>query len=88
MKLFEYDITKHPADNLYDLVYFCSESGECSLTKVPTNQIKVFSEILNDRGRQGWELVQISFSRDGAMAFWKRAILETEMEAGSRGSAL
>jgi hypothetical protein len=43
---------------------------------------------LNDRGRQGWELVQISFSKDGAMAFWKRAILETEMEAGSRGSAL
>jgi hypothetical protein len=79
MKHFEYDITKHSADNLDELVYFCSETGECSVHKVPVDQIRIFAEILNDRGREGWELVQISFSRDGAMAFWKRVVVEMEL---------
>jgi len=32
------------------------------------------TDILNNRGSEGWELVQIAFGKDGMMAFWKRRI--------------
>ena len=78
MKYFEYEITQHPAGAFKQLVYFCSEAGECSLDEVPGDQINVLSDILNERGRDRWELVQISFGRDGLMAFWKRKAKEKE----------
>ena len=74
MKQFEYEITQHPADSFRQVVYFCTETGECTLDQVPRGQTKVLTEILNDGGKQGWELVQVSFGKDGAMAFWKRRI--------------
>lgn len=72
MKQFEYQITKHPAEAFKELVYFCSESAECNLEQVPTDQTKILQDILNERGRQGWELIQVSFGKDGIMVFWKR----------------
>ncbi len=72
MSRFEYEITKHPAEEFSELIYFCSETGECSLEQVPDQQINRVGEILNKRGSEGWELVQISFGRDGIVAFWKR----------------
>jgi len=30
--------------------------------------------ILNGRGSEGWELIQIFFGEDGVVAFWKRLI--------------
>ena len=78
MKRFEYEITKHPADTFNQVVYFCSEVGECSVNEVPGDETKVLADILNERGKQGWELVQIFFGKDGAMAFWKRKVKEKE----------
>jgi len=74
MKQFEYEITKHPTDNFEHLVYFCTEHGECDLKGLPSGQLDVLSGILNERGVQGWELVQLFFGQDGVVAFWKRAI--------------
>ncbi|MBF0495553.1 MAG: hypothetical protein HQK58_03095 [Deltaproteobacteria bacterium] len=71
---YEYEITSHPAAEFTHVVYFCSESGECSLNQVPTGQVKVLTDILNERGLQGWELVQLSFGKEGVMAFWKRRV--------------
>jgi hypothetical protein len=74
MKRFEYEITKHPAGEFSHLTYFCSETGECSLDQVPEYQTKRLREIMNKKGSEGWELVQISFGTDGIVAFWKRMI--------------
>ena len=76
MKKFEYEITQHPAENFRQVVYFCTETGECSLNEVPRDQAEVLTEILNERGQQGWGLVQVSFGKDGVMAFWKRKVKE------------
>ena len=76
MKKFEYEITQHPAENFRQVVYFCTETGECSLNEVPRDQAEVLTEILNERGQQGWGLVQVSFGKDGVMAFWKRKAKE------------
>ncbi|MEW6267528.1 MAG: hypothetical protein AB1641_31025 [Thermodesulfobacteriota bacterium] len=72
MKQFEYDITLYPAALFQQVAYFCSEEGLCNLEEVPADQVKRLEEILSDRGREGWELVQLSFGRGGLMAFWKR----------------
>jgi len=78
MKRFEYEITKHPADTFNQVVYFCSETGECSVNEVPGDQTEILADTLNERGSQGWELVQISFGKDGVMAFWKRKVKKKE----------
>lgn len=74
MKKFEYEITKHPADEFTHLVYFCTKEGECDFDQLPSNQTEVLEKILNERGVLSWELVQVFFGKDGVVAFWKRAI--------------
>ncbi len=74
MTRFEYDITRHSADTFNKVIYFCSESGECGIDEVSKDHTRILTEILNNRGSEGWELVQISFGKDGLMAYWKRKI--------------
>jgi len=76
MKRFEYQITQHQSADFDQVVYFCSETGECALTEVPGDQAKALAAILNEYGAEGWELIQISFGKDGLMAFWKRKVKE------------
>jgi len=74
MKKFEYKITKHPAETFTELVYYCTESGECSLDQIPHDQTETLQSILNDEGKTGWELVQVSFGHNGAIVFWKKEV--------------
>lgn len=74
MNKFEYEITKHPSKEFTKLVYFCTDEGECNIDELPTDQLSTMEEILNNRGAQGWELIQLSFGEDGVIAFWKRSI--------------
>lgn len=74
MTKYGYEITKHPADEFNRLAYFCTESGECSLEEVPDQQTGILRDILNQRGSEGWELVQLFFGKDGVVALWKRMI--------------
>jgi hypothetical protein len=41
---------------------------------LPSDQLKVLQDILNERGGEGWELTQVLVGKDGIVAFWKRAI--------------
>ncbi len=84
MQRFKYEITKHPAEAFNDLVYYCTEAGECSLDHVPDEQTRILQSILNERGGEGWEMIQVSFGRDGLIAFWKRS-LEGKKLTGVRG---
>jgi hypothetical protein len=71
---FEYEITKHPAEEFTQLVYFCTDGGDCSLNDLPHNEVATLMEILNKRGDEGWELIEVFFGKDGIVAFWKRTI--------------
>jgi hypothetical protein len=71
---FEYDITKHAAEAFSRVAYFCSEKGECGVQEVPTDQLQLMRDILNARGAEGWDLVQLFFGREGVVAFWKRPL--------------
>jgi hypothetical protein len=70
---FEYNITKFPAEAFQHLAFFCSEKGECALEDVPVNQIDLLQDALNEKGEEGWEVVQLFFQESGVVAIWKRA---------------
>jgi hypothetical protein len=72
MKRFEYDISRHPADEFSRVVYFCTDQGECGLDRVLTDQIAALNNVLDARGAEGWELVQLLVAREGVLGFWKR----------------
>jgi hypothetical protein len=74
MSRFEYKVSRHEASAFKRLVYSCSETGHCTFNQVPGDQIRIFEDLLNERGQLGWELVQMSFSEEGVLAFWKREV--------------
>ena len=74
MKHFEYDVTKHSEDEFEKIIYFCSASGECGLDDVPDREAESLKRMFNQRGEQGWELIQFSPGKQGLLAFWKREV--------------
>ena len=74
MKQFEYNITKHPAESFTELVYYCTEAGECTLDQIPHGQTEALQNILNGEGEKGWELVQVSFGQNGLLSIWKKEL--------------
>ena len=74
MERFEYEFTRHGAESFTKVVYFCSSQGACTLAEVTDEEPQALLSILNERGNQGWELVQMMFGRDGVMALWKRRV--------------
>ncbi len=78
MTRFEYDISRHPAETFKKIVYFCSKSGSCGIDEISQDQTRTLTDILNNRGRKGWSLVQIVIGQDGVMAFWKRRVKDKE----------
>jgi hypothetical protein len=75
MERFEYEISTHRGDVFTKLAYFCSQEGECSVEEVPADEPQILVDLMNDRGLQGWELIQLGFGKDGVMAFWKRRLV-------------
>ena len=78
MKHFEYQVSHHPGEAFKQVVYFCSEVGACSIEEVPADQTRILADILNEKGKQGWELVQVFFGKDGVIALWKRKAKKKE----------
>jgi hypothetical protein len=42
------------------------------MESIPVNQMEKMQEILNEGGKEGWELIQVAFGKDGFVIFWKR----------------
>ena len=74
MKRWEYDISLHSMETFKQAAMFCTQDGTCQMEDVPMEQVQVLSDLLNERGREGWQLIQVSFGRGGLMAFWKRKV--------------
>lgn len=70
---FEYDIVKIPAQAFERLAFFCSEKGDCAIEDVPADQTRRLADMLNEKGADGWELVQLFFQESGLVAIWKQA---------------
>ena len=71
---FEYEISKHPAQDFTQLIYFCTDAGECSYHELPPDQTKALENVLNERGALGWEMAQMFMGTEGIMIVWKRVL--------------
>ena len=71
---FEYEVTKHFLEEFKEFAFFCTDQGVCSLDQVPSDQFRALTNLMNSKGKDGWELVQFLFGDGGVVAFWKRAI--------------
>lgn len=69
---FVYEVKKHPLEQFIRMAYFCTEKGECGLDEIPGEQTEAFEDLLNQRGSEGWELVQSFFGSDGVITIWKK----------------
>jgi hypothetical protein len=74
MPRFEYEITKHSTEEFNQIAYFCTDQGECSIRDLPPDQLSAFGQMMNQRGAEGWEMIQVFFGKDGVVIFWKKAI--------------
>ena len=75
MERFEYEVTTHAPEIITEAAFACTEEGECA---IPAGQTAQLLSILNERGLQGWELVQLFINKTGATVFWKRKIIKKE----------
>ncbi len=45
---------------------------------IPMDQVVTLEGILNERGVEGWELLQVIFRNEGLIAFWKKEMISVE----------
>lgn len=75
MERFEYEISTREGNAFTKVAYFCSEEGECSPEQVPAEGSQALVDLMNERGLEGWELVQFVFGKSGIIAIGKRRLL-------------
>lgn len=75
MKNWEYDISFHIIEDENfpkDQVIACDTEGHCFFNDVMKPHLDFFKNLLNERGSEGWELVQLGYHRGSLVCFWKR----------------
>jgi len=84
----EYDITTHAAGEVLKIreelghppdpqgpdVVYCDTEGVCFFDEAPNPYVEAIVHILNERGKAGWELVQIAFRESDFIAIWRREL--------------
>ncbi len=75
MEQYDYDVTRLGPDFFETMVYYCTPQGDCETERVPTKKAELLLGLFNDRGREGWELIQLLPGESGILAFWKRRIV-------------
>jgi hypothetical protein len=78
MKRFTYEVTLYPAERFRQVVYFCTNQGQCGEGE-GSDQMNALGELLNERGAEGWELVHVAVGGGGLLAFWKKGIESEEL---------
>jgi hypothetical protein len=81
---FEYTIKTYSMQSLRDkgvvvdsaknIVFACRPDGACEIHDVGLEQIAELQGLLNEMGKDAWELVQLLFRPSGIVSFWKRAL--------------
>ncbi len=74
MKSYKYEVSLHDSAQFQEVAYFCTPEGSCRPEAIPGAQLANLSGLLNERGREGWELVQLFFGKQGLALFWKKEI--------------
>jgi len=88
MDRWEYQITTHSAGEVLRVreqlgypteegsppVVYCDTEGVCFFDEAPNTYVESIVHILNEKGEQGWELVQITFRQSDFISIWRREL--------------
>lgn len=88
MARWEYDITTHSAGEVLKVreelghppdphgpsVVYCDTEGECFFDEAPNPYVEAVVHILNQKGKEGWELVQMTFRENDFISVWRREL--------------
>ena len=64
----------HPADPAAPSIVYCDTEGECFFDEAPNPYVEAIVHILNEKGKEGWELVQVAFREADFICIWRRAL--------------
>lgn len=53
-------------------VLFCDTEGGCYFDEAPDPVESTIRDILNERGQDGWELVQVIFREKEMLSIWRK----------------
>ena len=65
-------LARHGYQSREGEVIFCDTAGHCYFDSAPNPYQDTIREILDEKGRDGWELVQIAFREQEFICFWRR----------------
>jgi hypothetical protein len=89
MTQWTYDISRHSLGEIIHImnehgfsstegsaepVLFCDAQGDCFFDEAPSPYEAALKEILNERGQDGWDLVQVTFRERELICFWKKPV--------------
>ncbi|MDH4208914.1 MAG: DUF4177 domain-containing protein [Anaerolineae bacterium] len=88
MDRWEYQITTHSAGEVLRVreelghppvednppVVYCDTEGVCFFDEAPNPYVESMVHILNEKGAEGWELVQVTFRQADFICLWKREL--------------
>jgi len=64
----------HPPDPQGPDVVYCDTEGVCFFDEAPNPYVEAIVHILNEKGKEGWELVQIAFRQNDFICIWRREL--------------
>lgn len=82
MDNWRYRITVHSSDDVLDVLsepvgdvppaIYCDDEGACYFDAGPNPLTQAIEGLLNQAGREGWELAQVNFRPGQMICFWKQ----------------
>ncbi len=64
----------HPPDPQGPDIIYCDTEGVCFFDEAPNPYVDAIVHILNEKGREGWQLVQMVFRQADFIAVWRREL--------------
>ena len=88
MVYWEYNITTHSASEVLKVreelgyppepagprIIYCDTEAQCFFDEAPNPYVEAIVHILNDKGKEGWSLVQIAFRESDFICVWRREL--------------
>ncbi len=62
----------HPADPAGPTIVYCDTEAQCFFDEAPNPYVEAIVHILNEKGKEGWGLVQMAFRERDFVCVWRR----------------
>lgn len=80
MMAWEYKVTNHIIEELKKCVdssdnkkvFSCDEAGKCMVNDVCKIGTETLASVLNEQGKEGWELIMTNYHHGELLCIWKR----------------